>query len=34
VTFEVFTAAKIEAEVFWVVMLDNVVVGYQCSGGP
>jgi hypothetical protein len=34
VTFEVFIAVKIQVKVFWVVMLCNVVVGYQCFGGP
>jgi hypothetical protein len=34
VKFEVFIAVKIQAEVFWVVMLCNVVVGYQCFRGP
>jgi hypothetical protein len=31
--FEVFTAVKIQVEVFWVVTLYNVV-GYQLSRGP
>jgi hypothetical protein len=30
VSFEVFTAVKIEVKVFWVVTLCSVVVGYQC----
>jgi hypothetical protein len=25
---------KIQVKVFWVVMPCNVMVGYQCSGGP
>jgi hypothetical protein len=33
-TFEVFTTVKIRIEVFWVVTLCSVVVGYQRFGGP
>jgi hypothetical protein len=29
--FEVSTAVKIQVDVFWVVKLCSVVVGYQCS---
>jgi hypothetical protein len=29
----VLTAVKIQVEVFWVVTLGSVVVGYQCFGG-
>jgi len=32
--FEVFTAVKIEVQVFRVVMPCSVVVGYQHFGGP
>jgi hypothetical protein len=31
--FEVFTAVKIQAEVFWVVTPCSVAVGYQRFGG-
>jgi hypothetical protein len=31
--FEVFTAVRIQVEVFWVVMLCSIVVGYQCFRG-
>jgi hypothetical protein len=31
--FEVFTAVKIHVEIFWVMMLCSVVVGYQRFGG-
>jgi hypothetical protein len=34
VRFEVFIAVKIQVEVFWVVMVCSVRVGYQCFGGP
>jgi len=27
-------AVKIRVEVFWVVMLHSIAVGYKCSGGP
>jgi hypothetical protein len=30
--FEVFSAVKIQVEVFWVVKLCSDVVGYQCFG--
>jgi hypothetical protein len=30
----VFTAVKIQVEVFWVVTPCSVVVGYQCFRGP
>jgi hypothetical protein len=30
VRYEVFTAVKIQVEVFWIVISCNVVVGYQC----
>jgi hypothetical protein len=32
--FEVFTAAKIQVEVFWIVMPCRVAVGYQHFGRP
>jgi hypothetical protein len=32
--FAVFTAAKIQVKVFWVVMPCNVMVEYQHFGGP
>jgi hypothetical protein len=32
--FEVFMVVKIQVEVFWVVTLCNVVVGYQHSKEP
>jgi hypothetical protein len=32
--FEVFMAAKIQVEVFWVVTPCSVVVGYQRFRGP
>jgi len=32
--FEVFTAVKIQVEVFWVVTSCSVVVGYQRFGEP
>jgi hypothetical protein len=32
--FEVFTAVKIQAEEFCVVMPCNVVGGYRCFRGP
>jgi hypothetical protein len=32
--FEAFMVMKVPAEVFWVVMLCNVMVGYQCFRGP
>jgi hypothetical protein len=32
--FEVFTAVKMQVEVFWVVTSRSVVVGYQRFGGP
>jgi hypothetical protein len=28
--WEVFTVVKVQVEVFWVVTLCSVVVGYQC----
>jgi hypothetical protein len=31
--FEVSTAVKIQVEVFWVMTLCGVVVGYQLYGG-
>jgi hypothetical protein len=31
---EVFNAAKIQVEVFWVMTLCSVVVGYRRFGGP
>jgi len=34
VRFGAFTAVKIQVEVFWVVMLCSVVVGYQRFTGP
>jgi hypothetical protein len=33
-SFEVFTAVKIQVEVFWVVTQCNVVLGYQSFGSP
>jgi len=32
--FEVFTAVKIQVQVFWVVMPCSVAVRYRCFGGP
>jgi hypothetical protein len=32
--FEVFTAVKIQIEVFWVVTPCSVVLGYRRFGGP
>jgi hypothetical protein len=32
--YEVFMVVKIQVEVFWVVMLHSVVVGYQYFRGP
>jgi hypothetical protein len=32
--FEIFTAVKIQVEVFWVVMPCSVVVGYQPRRPP
>jgi len=32
--FEVFTAVKIQVEIFWVVTQCSVVAGYQRFGGP
>jgi hypothetical protein len=34
VRFEVFTAVKIQSDVFWVVTLCGVAVGYKRFGGP
>jgi hypothetical protein len=34
VRFEALAVVKIQAEVFWVVMLGSIVVGYQCFRGP
>jgi hypothetical protein len=34
VRFAVSTAVKIQVEVFWVMTLCSVVVGYQRFGGP
>jgi len=34
VRFEVFMVVKIQVEVFWVVTLCSIVVGYQCFRGP
>jgi hypothetical protein len=33
-SFEAFTVVMFQVEIFRVVMLCSVVVGYQCSGGP
>jgi hypothetical protein len=32
--FEVFTVVKIQVEVFWVVTVSSVTVGYHCFGAP
>jgi hypothetical protein len=32
--FEVSRVVKIQVEVFWIVMLCSVAVGYQYAGGP
>jgi hypothetical protein len=32
--YELFTAVKIQVEVFWVVMLCNTVIGNQYFGRP
>jgi hypothetical protein len=33
-SFEVFTAVMFQVDVFWVMTLCSVVVGYQRFGGP
>jgi len=33
-SFHTFTVAKIQVEVFWVVMVCSVVLGYQHFRGP
>jgi hypothetical protein len=30
----IFVAVKIQARVFWIMMLSSAAVGYQCFGGP
>jgi hypothetical protein len=33
-TFEFFTVVKTQVEIFWVVTLCSIVVGYHHLGGP
>jgi hypothetical protein len=32
--FEIFTAVKIQVQVFWFVTPSGIVGGYRCFGGP